>query len=154
VHASYFRFFPGPSRGGHKVPIDILLLAFLRAGWGVILFYLSPSNHAAPQKMSTRQPVSSAPAPSASAASCKLAIRAVPNAPCNAVAGWLGDALKVKVRAPALEGRANGELCEFLAGALGLPRRAVSVAHGEKSRQKVIQIDGLSPGEVRARLKV
>jgi hypothetical protein len=43
-------------------------------------------------------------------ASCTLAIKAVPNAPRNAVVGWLGDALKVKVHAPALEGRANDEL--------------------------------------------
>ncbi|MDF9832823.1 uncharacterized protein (TIGR00251 family) [Ereboglobus sp. PH5-5] len=89
-----------------------------------------------------------------SASSCKLAIKAIPNAPRNEVAGWLGDALKVKVRAPALEGRANEELCEFLAETLDLPKRAVSVAHGGKSRQKVVQIDGLSLDEARARLKV
>ena len=54
--------------------------------------------------------------------------------------------------APALEGRANEELCAFLAGALGLPGRAVSIARGGKSRHKVVQIDGLSPAETRARL--
>ena len=85
--------------------------------------------------------------------SCKLAIKAIPNAPRNAVAGWLGDALKVKVHAPALEGRANDELCEFIADTLGLPRRAVTVAHGDKSRQKLLAIDGLTFDEVRDRLK-
>ena len=85
---------------------------------------------------------------------CKLAIKAIPNAPRNAVVGWLGDALKVKVHAPALEGRANEELCEFLAGTLGLPKRAVSVAHGDKARQKILSIEGLSLDEVRARLGV
>ncbi len=85
--------------------------------------------------------------------SCRLAIKAVPNAPRNAVAGWLGDALKVKVHAPALEGRANEELCAFLAGELGLPRRAVTVAHGGTSRQKLILIAGLTLAEVRARLE-
>jgi len=87
-----------------------------------------------------------------SAASCKLAIKAIPNAPRNAVAGWLGDALKVKVHAPALEGRANDELCEFIATELGLPKRAVTVALGDKSRQKLLAIDGLTLAEVRARL--
>jgi uncharacterized protein len=87
-----------------------------------------------------------------SAVSCKLAIKAIPNAPRNAVAGWLGDALKVKVHAPALEGRANDELCEFIADTLGLPRRAVTVALGDKSRQKLLHIDGLTLGEVRQRL--
>jgi len=87
-----------------------------------------------------------------SAASCKLAIKAIPNAPRNAVAGWLGDALKVRVHAPALEGRANDELCAFLADTLGLPRRAVTLAQGDKSRQKLLQITGLTLAEVRARL--
>lgn len=84
--------------------------------------------------------------------SCKLAIKAIPNAPRNAVAGWLGDALKVKVHAPALEGRANDELCEFIADTLDLHHRAVTVAGGDKSRQKLLQIDGLTLAEVRIRL--
>lgn len=85
-------------------------------------------------------------------ASCKLAVKAFPNAPRNAVAGWLGDTLKVKVHAPALEGRANEELCEFIAQTLGLPKRAVTVALGDKSRQKLLNIEGLSLDEVKARL--
>jgi uncharacterized protein (TIGR00251 family) len=84
--------------------------------------------------------------------SCTLPIKAIPNAPRSAVVGWLGDALKVKVHAPALEGRANDELCEFLADTLGLPRRAVTVAHGDKSRQKLLRIAGLTLDEVKARL--
>jgi len=64
----------------------------------------------------------------------------------------MGDALKVKVHAPALEGRANDELCEFLAGALGLKRNAVTLVQGPKSRQKLVQVDGLSLEQVRARL--
>lgn len=87
-----------------------------------------------------------------SAVFCKLPIKAIPNAPRNAIAGWLGDALKVKVHAPALEGRANDELCAFIADTLALPRRAVTVAQGEKSRQKLLHIDGLSAEETRARL--
>ena len=85
-------------------------------------------------------------------ASCTLAIKAVPNAPRSAVVGWLGEALKVKVHAPALEGRANDELCEFLADALALPRRAVTVLQGDKSRQKILHISGLTLAEVRLKL--
>ena len=84
--------------------------------------------------------------------SCKLAIKAIPNAPRNAVVGWLGDALKIKVHAPALEGRANDELCKFIAETLDIPTRAVTVAMGDKSRQKVLHIDGLALDEVRHRL--
>ncbi len=83
---------------------------------------------------------------------CRLAIKAIPNAPRNAVAGWLGEALKVKVHAPALEGRANEELCEFLAETLQLHHRAVTLVQGDKSRQKVVQIEGLSLADVKARL--
>lgn len=84
--------------------------------------------------------------------SCTLPVKAIPNAPRSEVMGWLGEALKVKVHAPPIEGRANEALCEFLADELGLPRRAVIVVRGDTSRQKVIQIDGLDLAGVKARL--
>lgn len=84
--------------------------------------------------------------------SCTLAVKAVPNAPRNALAGWLGDALKVRVQAPPVEGRANEALCEFLAGELGLPRRAVTVLRGDTSRLKLVRIEGLAEADARARL--
>lgn len=83
---------------------------------------------------------------------CKLELKVIPNAPRNAIVGWLGSALKVKIHAPALEGRANDELLGFLAGKLGLSRRAVTLLHGEKSRKKVVQIDGFDEPAARARL--
>lgn len=83
--------------------------------------------------------------------SCTVSIKAIPNAPRNAVVGWLGDALKVKLHAPPVEGRANEALCEFLAETLGLPRRAVTVLRGDTSRQKVVRIDGLDLAGVRAK---
>jgi uncharacterized protein (TIGR00251 family) len=85
---------------------------------------------------------------------CTLAVKAVPNAPRSAVVGWLGDALKIKIHAPALDGRANEALCEFLAAELGLPKRAVSLAHGDKSRQKLVRIAGLTLAEVQSRLRL
>jgi hypothetical protein len=84
--------------------------------------------------------------------SCTLPIKAIPNAPRSAVVGWLGDALKVKVHAPPVEGRANAALCAFLAETLGLPRRAVTVLRGDTSRQKLVRIDGLTLAETKARL--
>ena len=85
---------------------------------------------------------------------CTLPIKAIPNAPRSAVVGWLGAALKVKVHAPPVEGRANEALCEFLAETLGLPRRAVTVLRGDTSRQKLVRIEGLALPEVQARLGV
>jgi uncharacterized protein len=84
--------------------------------------------------------------------SCTLAIKAIPNAPRNEVVGWLGEALKIKIHAPPVEGRANDALCEFLAAELGLPRRAVTVLRGDTSRQKVVRIAGLTLPELRLRL--
>ena len=88
------------------------------------------------------------------APSCTLELKTIPNAPRNAVVGWLGPALKVKVHAPALEGRANDALLDFLAEELGVPRRTVTLLRGDKSRQKVIRVDGLDLPEVRRRLGV
>ena len=84
--------------------------------------------------------------------SCTLAIKAIPNAPRSEIIGWLGDALKVKVHAPPVEGRANEVLCEFLAETLDLPRRAVTVLRGDTSRQKIVRIDGLSIAATKLRL--
>jgi uncharacterized protein (TIGR00251 family) len=86
------------------------------------------------------------------AESCILPARVVPNARRDEVVGWVGDCLKVKVHAPALDGRANEALCGLVALALGLPRGAVAVARGARSRAKLIEVRGLSADGVRARL--
>lgn len=72
----------------------------------------------------------------------------MPNAPKTQVIGWLGAALKVKVHAPALEGKANEELCSFLACSLGLPKRSVRLLQGDASRKKLVEIEGMSREEV------
>ncbi len=84
---------------------------------------------------------------------CTLDLKTIPNAPRSEIAGWLGDALKVKVHAPALEGRANDALLEFLAEKLSLPRRAVTLVRGDKSRHKVVRVVGLTLAEAKARLE-
>jgi uncharacterized protein (TIGR00251 family) len=84
--------------------------------------------------------------------SCTLAIKAIPNAPRSEIVGWLGDALKVKIHAPPVEGKANDALCEFLADTLGLPRRAVTLVRGDTSRQKVVRLSGLTLADARSRL--
>jgi uncharacterized protein (TIGR00251 family) len=77
-------------------------------------------------------------------ATCTLELKVIPNAPRDEIAGWLGDALKVKIKAPALEGRANEALLDFLATQLGVPRRDLTLVRGDKSRRKVVQIAGLA----------
>ena len=89
------------------------------------------------------------PSPSGPA---RLAVRAVPNAPSDAVVGWIDGALKVKVHAPALDGRANEAVCETVARALGVRRREVRLLQGAASRQKLLAIDGLDHAEMLRRL--
>ena len=79
---------------------------------------------------------------------CRIEIKAVPNAPKSEVIGWLGDALKVKVHAPPVEGKANQVLCEFLAGELHLPKRSVKLFQGDTSRKKVVAIEGMTREQV------
>jgi uncharacterized protein (TIGR00251 family) len=81
-----------------------------------------------------------------------LQFHIVPNAKQNKVMGERGDAIKVKLRAAAVEGKANAALCSFLAEELELPERSIALERGHKSRKKVIRIKGLSEGDVRCRL--
>lgn len=69
-----------------------------------------------------------------------LVIHAQPGARESAFAGRHGDALKVRLAAPAQEGRANKELCRFLAAAFGVPLAAVDLLNGESSRHKRVRI--------------
>ncbi|MEI6106053.1 MAG: DUF167 domain-containing protein [Opitutae bacterium] len=85
-------------------------------------------------------------------AACTLELKTIPNAPRDEIVGWLGSALKVKVHAPALDGRANDALLEFLAESLGLRRSAVALIRGEKSRQKIVHVEGLTSTELKARI--
>jgi uncharacterized protein (TIGR00251 family) len=87
------------------------------------------------------------------AASCTLAIKAIPGAPRDEVIGWLGDHLKVKVHAPAVEGKANEALLRFLAKQLGLPPRCLVLVRGDTARLKVVRVTGLSRDEVLRRLR-
>lgn len=81
-----------------------------------------------------------------------LRLRIVPNARRSEVVGVHGDAIKVKVQAPAMDGKANEALCDFLAEALAVPRRAVEIVAGQKSRDKLVAIADLETDEARRRL--
>ena len=65
-----------------------------------------------------------------------------------------GDAIKIKLRAPAMEGKANAALIRFLAAQLGILPRQIALIRGQKSRDKLIRIKGLSEREVQERLGV
>ena len=75
----------------------------------------------------------------------------VPNQKIDKVAGEHGGAIKIKLRAPAVEGKANAALVRFLADQMNLPRHAIVLQSGRRSRDKLLRIDGLSEEEVRKR---
>ena len=82
----------------------------------------------------------------------KLRVKVVPASSRNGIAGWLGDALKVRVTAPAEGGKANAAVEAIVAEALGLPRDAARIVSGRTSPRKVIEIAGLSESDVHQRL--
>jgi len=79
-----------------------------------------------------------------------LQFHIVPNAKQNKVIRGHGGAIKIKLRASALEGKANAALISFLAEELKVSKRAIVLEHGQKSRDKLIRIEGLSDNEVRS----
>ena len=83
-----------------------------------------------------------------------FAIKAHPGAKKNAVMGELGDALKLSLTAPPLEGRANEACIEFFAKLLKVPRSSITIASGLTSRKKLIRVTGLTAEEIRGRLEI
>ena len=83
-----------------------------------------------------------------------FAVRIQPRARRNAIIGELGDALKIALTAPPVDGRANEACVEFLADLLGLPRSSITVASGRSNRNKVIRVTGLSAAELKNRIGV
>jgi uncharacterized protein (TIGR00251 family) len=81
-----------------------------------------------------------------------FAIKVHPRAKKNAITGEMGDALKVSLTAPPIDGRANQACAEFLAKVLEVPRSSITIASGESSRNKVIRVAGVTAQYVRDRL--
>ena len=82
----------------------------------------------------------------------RLPLKVVPGAAQSGIAGWLGDALKVRVSAPPARGRANAEVIALLARRLGLPKSALGIAAGSNSAHKTLQVTGLAEAEIMRRL--
>jgi uncharacterized protein YggU (UPF0235/DUF167 family) len=88
---------------------------------------------------------------------CRISVRLTPGAAHDRLDGWDSDpegrpVLKARVRARPIEGRANDALVRMVADALGLPRSAVCLHQGDRSRIKRLEITGLDEAGARARL--
>ena len=83
-----------------------------------------------------------------------FAVKIHPRAKKNAITGEVGDALKLSVTAPPIDGEANAACIEFFARVLKVARASVTIASGETRREKVIRVSGLSAAEVRKRIGI
>ena len=81
-----------------------------------------------------------------------FAVKVQPRAKKNAIVGELGNALRVALTAPPVDGRANQACIEFFADLLNVPRSAVTIVSGQSSRNKVIRVSGISIEAVRKKL--
>jgi uncharacterized protein (TIGR00251 family) len=84
--------------------------------------------------------------------SATFAVRVVPRASRNQIVGVEGGALKIKLIAPPVEGAANAALIEFVAEWLGVRRSAVSLVSGDKARNKLVKVNGLTREAILERL--
>jgi len=83
-----------------------------------------------------------------------FAVKVHPRAKKNAITGTVGDALKVSLTAPPVDGKANVACMDFFAKLLNVPRSSVTIAAGQSSRNKVIRVAGLSAEELQRRLEI
>lgn len=74
-----------------------------------------------------------------------LTLHIQPGAKKTEFAGLHGDALKIRLAAPPVDGKANEALIRFVADTLGLPKSAVSLKSGQTSRRKVLEVSGATP---------
>lgn len=79
-------------------------------------------------------------------------VHVVPRSRKNEISGRYGQAVKIRLTAPPVEGKANEALIEFLAKRLDVPKRTIEILSGASSRNKVVCVLGLTPPELEARL--
>jgi len=81
-----------------------------------------------------------------------LTCHAVPRAARDAIQGLHGDALKIRLHAPPVDGKANEALISFLSKKLNIPKSNIAIKSGLSQRRKIIAVNGLSKSEVEKRL--
>ncbi|HLI91706.1 MAG TPA: DUF167 domain-containing protein [Ktedonobacteraceae bacterium] len=81
----------------------------------------------------------------------RISVRVTPRSSHNSIA-WENGSLRAHLTAPPVEGAANAALIDLLSAQLALPRRCITIVGGARSRQKVVEIAGLTPEEVARRL--
>lgn len=88
-----------------------------------------------------------------SAGAVTFQVKVHPRAKKDALTGIHGDALKLSLTAPPVEGRANEAVIDFFAQVLRLPRSSITIAAGQTSRNKIVRITGITADALRQRLE-
>ena len=82
----------------------------------------------------------------------RIPVRLTPRGGRDAIDGWVDGELRVRVSAPAIDGRANAAIMRLMAHALGVAHSRVTIVRGEKSRLKQIAVEGMSQADAERRL--
>ncbi len=82
----------------------------------------------------------------------KLSLKIVPGSSRDVIVGWLGDDLKIKVRAKAEQGKANAAVEKVLAKTLGLSLKDVQITAGKTASRKTVEIAGIDAAELNEKL--
>ena len=84
---------------------------------------------------------------------CRLAVQVSPNARKSEIASFDGDALKIRLQAPPVDGKANEALVQFLAKKLRIPKKSIEITHGHTNKHKLLLIDaGMAPDDIEKKL--
>ena len=81
-----------------------------------------------------------------------FAVKIVARASRNEIAGVEGDALKIRLTAPPIEGKANAALVNFLAKFLNVSRSQIEIVIGEKSKHKMVRVRGVTATQVQTKI--
>ena len=84
----------------------------------------------------------------------QFALRVQPRSSRNAIAGVVGDAVKLAITAPPVDGKANQAVIEFFAKLFRVPKSSIAIVSGETGRNKVIAVRGIGAEQVREKLGV
>jgi uncharacterized protein (TIGR00251 family) len=82
-----------------------------------------------------------------------FAVKVVPRASKNEIAGIEGDAIKIRLNAPPVEGKANDALIAFLADALAVRRARIEIIVGQTSRRKIVRVRGVTAQQAERKLR-
>ena len=82
----------------------------------------------------------------------RLSVSVQPGASTEGVVGFDDGVLRVRVKAPPIEGRANAALLKLMAGILGVPPSNITIVRGARTRRKLLEVEGLSQSELNGRL--